>query len=427
MDRLGGERATVETPGLRKRIGRLAREVIAPLAWCYAFIKLAVFDIDSAVLGIVAPNYLWILYYKLFFLLGAAFLLFLLLGRREFLLTAAFVAGYPVVLTFWRLPRRFYREWPLIVVFLPAIGAAAARLWSTVLLYSLASLAALFILSSGSRVLLIGSIACLVPLLVVHLSRTLRKAYAASLLTRLTGQVEKLRRAIESGTFVPWTETATPTASSAKRSNPREAAYLFHGLAGVIVDQVRAVTKRRYYDIFLLTSWFYTVVLTTVLFAFAYLGLQKAFPGAYGDAEGAGFWGFIGFSLGILTTSNVSKISPVSTVASIASYAEVICSLIILVILVFSVLTAARETFRENLDDFSTALVGVVGAIETRIRAQWQLTIVELEVTLLAESPSFVNSMRRLRDLPELPLPSGAEGLKETEPRDRDRGDVAQH
>jgi len=415
---------------LRKRIGRVAREVVAPLAWCYVLLKLAVFDVDSAALRVIAPDYLWVLDYRFFVLLGAAVVLFLLLGRHEFLLLAAFVAGYPFVLVFWKLPKRFYRQWPLIVVFLPAIGAAAARLWSTILLYSLAALAALFILKSGNRWLLVFSVACLVPLLSIHLSRSLRKAYAASPLTRLTAWFDEARTGIESGRFLKLEETAAPVISSANQptpatASPRQVAYSLHWLAGVIADQVKAVTKRRYYDLYLLASWFYTVVLTAVLFAFAHLGLHKISPGAYRDVDGAGFWGFLGFSLDTLTAHNVSKINPVTAVASIASYAEVVCSVVILVILVFSILTAAREAFKENLDDFNNALAGVATALETRIRAQWQLTVMELEVALLSENPGLVNGLRRLRGLPELPLP-GADGSTSAEPREPDRGDSAE-
>jgi len=161
-----------------------------------------------------------------------------------------------------------------------------------------------------------------------------------------------------------------------------------------------------------------------VLFAFAHLGLHKISPGAYRDVDGAGFWGFLGFSLDTLTAHNVSKINPVTAVASIASYAEVVCSVVILVILVFSILTAAREAFKENLDDFNNALAGVATALETRIRAQWQLTVMELEVALLSENPGLVNGLRRLRGLPELPLP-GADGSTSAEPREPDRGDSA--
>lgn len=225
---------------------------------------------------------------------------------------------------------------------------------------------------------------------------------------------------------MPWDVKAASASSSPNPShpgpaNPRQVAYSFHWLAGVIADQLKAVAKRRHYDLYLLASWFYTVVLTAVLFAFAHLGLERVSPGAYRDVEGAGFWGFLGFSLGILTTSNVSKISPVSVMASVASYAEVVCSVVILVILVFSILTAAREAFRENLDDFSTALVGVATALEARIRAEWQLTAVELEVALLSEAPSLVNSLRMLKGLPELPLPG-----QRTKPTTPDRGNAAQ-
>lgn len=379
------------------------------MTWCYVILKLVVFDIDTFGLRVVAPQYLWLLDYRFFLLLGGVVLLLGSLGPREFLRLVAFVVAYPIVLLFWKIPKRFHRQWPSVVVFLPALASEIARLWSTFLLYSLAAFASLFILVSEDAALLMASVVFLTPLLVVHLGRSLRKAYSASPLTQLVRILAKLRNSIEAGKFVPWDQNGDTISTSGNvkdtsTKDPRQSAYLCHWFAAVLAEKVKGMAKQRHYDLYLLGSWFYTIVLTTILFAFAYLGLHKVAHGAYSGAEGTGFWSFCGFSFGILTTSNLSKITPVSAVANVVSYAEVVCSVIIFVILVFSILTAAREAFQENLEELVASIDGVGAALEAKIVDEWKLTIRELEAALPAE---YVNPLRKLRGLPEVPLQPG--------------------
>jgi hypothetical protein len=396
-----------EPSGLKRRIGQLLREVAAPLAWCYAITELLVFDVDGALLRAAAPSFVWLLDYKFFVLLGVAVLLLLLLGSTEFLWLGAFVVGYPFV-PCWRLIKRYYRQWPVALVFSPVIWGAVERWRSTFLLYSLAAFAALFILTNKHPIVLVTWVACLCPLLIVHLGRGLRKAFSAGPPARLTAVLESLRAEIEGGSM-PWDKQPAPTVSaersSTRPSDPRETAYFTHALAEYVAGRVRTVAKRRHYDAYLAGSWLFTMILVALLFALGHLGLHKALPGAYAAADGAGLGSFLGYSLGALTTSNLSRITPISPLASVVSYAEVVCSALFLVIYVFLFFGAARDTFRENLDDLDAAIKGVATAVDSRIRAKWQLTVDQLEIVLLVERPSYVNSVRRsLRGLPALPL-----------------------
>jgi hypothetical protein len=395
----------------RTRFGRIAREIIAPLAWCYAVLHLVVLDVERTLLQTFAPNALWLLPYKFFLFLGAAMVLLIVLGWWGSLRLGGFVLAYPIVLLFWRIPKRFYRKWAVLVVFLPVIVPAVARLRSTFLLYSLAAFGAVFILATNNRALIVVAVGCLTPLLAAHLVRSFRKASAESLLTRLTRHVQRLRSSIEAGTFVPWDENAVAgqsaqSAPAQATESPKQIAYASHGFAELIAERIKTSAGRRHYDLYLVASWFFTVVLTAGVFALVHFGIHKAIPGAYANAVTAGLGSFFGLSLGILTTSNLSIISPVSAVAMVASYLEVLCSAIILVIIVFSVLTVAREAFRENLDALSSAVSGVAAAIESRIRIRFKMTLSELEVALMSEIPTDVNSLRKLRGLPELPTPN---------------------
>jgi len=396
---------------LRKRTGALLGEILAPLTWIYVIAKAFFADIDVLFLKAVAPNYLWIADFRFFALLGVSTLMLIMLGPKEMFRLVSFVTAYPLIVIFWKIPKRFYRQWPLIVVFIPAFARMLSNLRSTFILFAVATFGSLFILLSHNSVLVACSVAALLPLQVVHLGRSLRTAYAPSVLRQLLSMLNKLQKSIETGTFVPWEQKGSGSGGSGggtSSANPRQLAYSSHWLAAIIGEKVQRVARRRHYDLYLLASWSYTVALTTTLFAFGHYGIYRIVPGAYANAQGAGFWSFLGFSFSIITSSNLSKISPMVPVTTIASYSETVCSIVILVILVFSVLTAARESFRENLDDLIAGINGVAGAVEARISSTWQITVQELEVALLRDSAKYVNSLRRLRGLSELALPPDA-------------------
>src|ERR1043166_9631574 len=56
----GREERVSETTTLRQRVGGWLREVIAPAAWAYTVVKLAIFDLDRAMLMAVAPTQIWL-------------------------------------------------------------------------------------------------------------------------------------------------------------------------------------------------------------------------------------------------------------------------------------------------------------------------------------------------------------------------------
>ena len=95
-------------------------------------------------------------------------------------------------------------------------------------------------------------------------------------------------------------------------------------------------------------------------------------------------------------------ISPASATAMVLSYSEVLCSIVILVILVFSILTAAREAFRDDLDDFATEVQGVAGALEARATLVCHQTFLQLEFVLLTKSPAMVKWLRKTRGLGDI-------------------------
>lgn len=396
---------------LQNKSSIVLRKVLAPLFWTYWISKAFVFDIDLWAFATFCPTYEWLVSYRLFLWLGGMAALILLLGWANFLKTSLFVIFYPVILVFWYLPKRLWRRWPLLIAFMPALYLGFKRLRNTFIMYSVAAISAVVILVASNKWLICLSAAMLIPLLGVHLWRSLRKAYAESLFTQLVRLMRKLRTAIEEKRFVFWDpiknvngQTIGPVSGSQEKdSGAPLILYACHSLVCLIADRVTMVKRRRYYDIYLIASFLYTVVLITVVFGFLYYALYRFDPIAFSNAQNSSLWTFIGFSFGKLTPSSLSQITPVSRLAFSLGYTEVGCSLLLIIIVVFSVLTVAREAFRDDLEEFVKELHGLGSAIEVRATELCKLSLVQIELALLAtNSAVFVNKLRKVRGLPEM-------------------------
>jgi hypothetical protein len=78
------------------------------------------------------------------------------------------------------------------------------------------------------------------------------------------------------------------------------------------------------------------------------------------------------------------------------------CALIIFFILVFTVLTAARESYKTEMDELGAELRAVADALDSRLTEVYRMTLDEAELFLMRDQAPLVNLIRKGRGLPEL-------------------------
>src|SRR5258708_4304358 len=380
----------------------LVREVVAIAFWLYLPLKLFVFDIDVHSLQRISPDLVWLLQYKLIATMAVLAVLWLVLGHRSFFASLGYVLAYPVILIVTRLPKQILRSWPLLLLFSPVIYSAVQRARSTFVLYTLAIICILLIALQANKVVSVTAMVGVAIFGAVHLFRSLRKAYSTRVFQQLTKIVRDFREAIQSGRIEA---TVTESSKAAPQTTPNNPSgrgplmnlYACHAFADLVAEKVHDLIRRRVFDIYLIASWLYTVGVTFLVYGLEYWALHGLYPASFKGAEGAGFWDFAGFSLSILTTNSLSRIEPATELATIICYSEVACSALILVILVFSILTAAREAFREYAQELSLELRATATAVEKRVAQVYGLTLVQLELAGMRENAILVNLLRRAR------------------------------
>ena len=400
-----------DSPSTRQRISWIARECIAGAIWAYIFVKLFVFDIDIYIIDHFAPQFRWVIDYKAFGIAAVAAVALAVLRPAAFLKTALYVGAYPVVFLFWRLPKVAFARWPAIILLAPVVYRLASTFRSTFVLYTVASLSILAIVMSTDHGLLGLAILGLGVFIGSHLFRSFKKAYGKGAFARLAFQLAKLRGSVEKGTFdmqQPQPSPGAGAASPAAHPRPIPLLYLLGRTADIVDEKVRTVADSRKYDFCLVFGWIYTVALTCLVFAFEYFALYRINPASFKSAEGASLWAFLGFSLGALTPARASGILPATRITTLVYYTEAACSVLVLVILVFTVLTAAREAFKHDVEVFGTELKLTADSIDVRISQVYSMTLSELELVCLKDQAGLINWLRKQRGLPALaPPPAG--------------------
>ena len=115
-----------------------------------------------------------------------------------------------------------------------------------------------------------------------------------------------------------------------------------------------------------------------------------------------------------MAKADLTGIQPISSTAIIFAGAEALASLVILVIFAFSLLTAARDTYRQDFQEFAAALHETVQIIDQRALVKYSLTLEQLEVRVAKASLGTVNLIRKFRGKPPIEVPNTGEDLQDS-------------
>ncbi len=393
----------ISTPNTRltHRFVRFLREVFAIILWTFIVVKIIVFDVDVYVFEKYLPSLRWLLNYRFFGLLVVIAVVLIGISKKPFRRFFVFIISYPLVLLFWRVPKIFFSNWALTIAFAPAIYDSLRFFRFRFVIVTVAALSAMCIALSSNSYFLLPSMVALWVYLIIHLYRNLRKAYRSSVFEGLGDLVKKLRVRIEGGKQKPWNSVKYDLGTKDYEQQCLMF-YLLNWGVEIVSEKLLKVAKSRKPDLYLMFSWLATLLLTSFIYALEYWALYKVDISSFKPDYVFSFWSFWGFSFGKLTPSSLSTITPVSAAAIVLSYSELFCALIILVILVFSVLTAAREKYKEDIADFVSEVKNLGTSLQVQFYQLYAVAMADVEMVLLASNAALINQLRKVRGLPDL-------------------------
>ena len=371
------------------------------MLWSLIFIKLLIYDFDNALLGKYAPQYLPLLKYKFFGVLGAIALLWVILGKQRFRSTVAYVLFYPVIVLIYKIPKHVFRNWAVVIAFSPAVHSIATSFRWTFVSGVCALISALTVLISENQYALWTSVVVLLLYFGRHLARRFRMAFRPSTVFADIGKIIR-SLSVPSQSFIEHLNNANKQKPGSEAHEKHRlqnllSLYLFNSVLHLLAEKTHEVINSRKLDLYFIGSLLYTVFLTIFVFAFEYTAVHKLLPGSFSGEADPSFWNFLGYSFETLMIAGPSSLKPVSTTAHLLSYGEMMSRLIILVILVFVILTIVRERYREDAVDVIAELRKSAESITQVIRQEYSLSLLEAEQFLQEENPVVVEWFGNLR------------------------------
>ncbi len=338
---------------------------------------------------------------------------------HEFFGEQPYIVCYPLILVVWKVPkmffsRRFLANWPVFVVLAPAAYDFIASFRVNCALYTLAILSALFIMLSSSAYVVYPASAVLAIVLCSILVRSFWKSYSANMFSTLTRIVKKWRGSIEAGHFDKLRMNKSLSQSNSEDATdddvPPENAdllllYMYYSGAELAANKVLGGPRNRRLDLYLLLSWIWIVVVVVFSYSFLYWGLFKVAPDSFSASGQLSWAAFLGYSVSVFTTADLFGIVPSGILARFVSHTELLCMMATGVILFFTILTAAREKYQEDIKELLDELRKTAAAVTLCFQQAYDLAVDDVEMFLLSDSAALVNGLRKMRNLPALSPP----------------------
>lgn len=377
---------------------RWLSEALAIGTWSVAFLQLFVFDFIGYVTTFleIPPSFST---YRALFILGILIALWAVLGNQWFIRFFGYIFAYPFVILLWHFPQVFFRNWPLFVAFSPAIHSIITSFRSIFIIYGSGLIATFVVLFAPQYWAIEIGMVLLILVLITHFIRQMKTAFATKTVFSTTADAVAAmwEKAKTSNLFIPPKDVDPSTdEGKIKFGTSLISSYAVTAGLGMVANKIREIADSRRLDFYLIISWSITVVLTVLIYALLYFGLDRIEPGSF-STEQSSFWDFIGYSICVLTTSSLSTITPLTKFAKILSFTELFGTVSVLILMVFLILTSLRDKYRSDLARIAKELTETSRDFETLLVKNYDLTMRAAEQWLLNYNLQIAKLLLRLR------------------------------
>jgi hypothetical protein len=176
-------------------------DLVAILFWLYAIVKLFVFDVDVYIVSLANSDLVWLLNYKFLFLIGSVVVAMLATGSLVLALAVAYVAFFPFVILFWKIPRFVWKQksWLLAFAILNTIIGFFRSFRRDFISSALFLASAILILNWSNQYVLYASSLIVFALMVLAYSLAFTRAFKPSAIFQTYTKIFPL---IKNGSFL---------------------------------------------------------------------------------------------------------------------------------------------------------------------------------------------------------------------------------
>jgi hypothetical protein len=365
---------------------------IALLFWSYALIKLFVFDVDVYFLSLVSPEFVWLLNYKFVILLGV--ILIAMIATKSFTLgfTTAYVALFPFVVLFWKLPRFVWKQksWLFAFAILNAIIGFIRSFRRRFISLTLFLISAVLILSSDNNyVLSVSSLiifASIVRAYVLEFVRAFKPSAVFQTYTRIFPVIKKgdLLKVDASVRNLP-VEMMT-TKELELRNTGLQNIVLYNRACLLISKKMRDYQRSGANVAAYVLSLVALLLLAIMAFAFINYALFKIDHSLYKFTYSKeSIFAFVYYSAGSMFYAS-NGLVPVEPLSQFVQLIQFLCAVLLIVILVTVVFSLRNERYSTELEQVVASLEAEGRFAETLLMSEFNLDSIQSAIDALQKA-----------------------------------------
>lgn len=360
-----GPRVRFEPPNWLQDWNRKRRyiDLIATLLWLYAFTKAFVGDFDRELVESVFPDAQWVVDLRFFLFLALLALAVLLVRPRSLMQVVIYIAVFPLVVLFWKLPKAVLKtkSWVAFFGVANAVAATVSSLKYTVLAAAAVLFAILLVTVSETDWVLEFAAVLIGGALAVSFGRTIRFSLAPSRFLRV--QEKGIQRITNSNNFKQLMEVNEELRSDEIQQFDEEQQTQFVNNVGASVIAHRTLYLWAYQldryrrspipFAFNALAFFGLLVQTIVGLTLINYAIYKADPGAFSYATDPSVWVFARYSFASLYGNEIAAVQAQSDLTNLVALLGLLAGFLLVAGLLLAVVVnrrsetqdaAARET-----------------------------------------------------------------------------------
>jgi hypothetical protein len=406
-------------PNSGKRIGGrftgAIRQSLAMLFWTYTILKIFVFDIDIYLFHNLFPGYEWLLTYKFVILIGIIGAAWLMIGTREIIIWLLYIALYPFIVIFWKIPYFVLRQrsWTFAIALIDVVVSFFQSFKHTFITLSFLIVSATIIFTFSNEWLLWLSIVTLLVVNIVTYVYRLVFAFKPSSLYSAYGFVSSVPQNVRNS-FQNLLSTGIDslTQQSTAEVQPVELSKELYSLPVDSLDKTQrdqwisalqlhvflnraflfGAKKLRDYQssgmsiVFASLTIVFLIILTTLIFAIINYGLYKINKDLFLVSSAPTFFTFIYYSFNNFIINNaIQEIVPRTDISQAIRMMQGLFSLFIVVISVSLLIPATTQKHATELDKIVKDLDARGAEIESYIRDEFKINTIDDAMAELAK------------------------------------------
>jgi len=367
-------------------------DMVAVLFWLYAIVKIFVFDIDVYVVSLASREFVWVLNYKLPILLGFI-LAAMLVSRRPMLgFTVAYIALYPLVILFWKLPRFVWKQqsWVFAFAILNSIIGFVRSFRRNFISGSLFLISAVLILSSGDQYILCGPPFIIFSLVVFAYVLAFVRAFKPSAVFQTYTKAFPVIRKSE---FLKVDESARNLPVDAMtekqlelRTTGLQNVMLYNRACLLISKKLRDYQRSGANVASYILSLVALLLFTVISFALINYALYKINPTLYHFTYSKeSFFAFVYYSAGSMFYA-ANGLVPVGSLSQFVQLLQFLCALLLLLILVTVIFSLRNERYSTELGEVVVSLEKEGRAAEALLLSEFNLGSIDSAIEALQKA-----------------------------------------